>query len=127
MPTRSCFLTPVWPSARNALRGQVGRMPSLGVAGWRVWPMAEAPERSRRARQGAREGPLRGASPRAHAQLLFFDEHGHRGPCVRQMTLNADITPLALQHRRQQSGRPCGQAVPQWRRPTLSFYSFFSF
>jgi hypothetical protein len=46
----------------HALRGQVGRIPSPGVAGERTWPVREAPDRNIRARQRPRDGTLRGDS-----------------------------------------------------------------
>ena len=46
----------------HALRGQVGRIPSPGVAGERIWPVREAPDRNIRARQTPRNGTLRGDS-----------------------------------------------------------------
>ena len=72
----------------HALRGQSGRMRSLGAARQRLWPAWEAPERRCRARQRPRDGALSRVSAEparcAHAQLLFFDGGVRRAATIGQ-------------------------------------------
>ena len=56
----------------HALRGQVGRIPSPGVAGERIWPVREAPDRNIRARQKPRGTARSRASAPCPRAAVFF-------------------------------------------------------
>jgi hypothetical protein len=52
---------------------RAGRLPSLTVAGRRFWPVQEAPDRGRRARQSPRSGALSNASALRPCAAAFRD------------------------------------------------------
>eukprot|EP01046_Picozoa_sp_COSAG06_P030054 COSAG06_NODE_2834_length_6204_cov_12.577396_1_plen_184_part_00 len=85
-----------WPASFAA----GGRSAHLaGARSTRSWLSSQAN------RSGGVPEQSRHAAP---AGSCFLDERGHRGACLRQIALNADMTALALQHRPQRSGRSGG-------------------
>ena len=92
----------------DRLRGQCWPA-SLAVGGSSAHLAGARSTRSWLSSQANRSGGVpeqsRHAAP---AGSCFLDERGHRGACLRQIALNADMTALALQHRPQRSGRSGG-------------------
>ena len=104
-----CRPAPRFCSEMTVSAASAGRPPSLWVAAQRIWPVREGPAHSDGARQSAREGPLRRASPRAHAQLLFDTVladawlsalHGPNQPCSTFPPINRRqrLAPWPLHH-----------------------------
>ena len=85
-----------WP-ASFAVGGSSAHL--AGARSTRSWLSSQAN------RSGGVPEQSRHAAP---AGSCFLDERGHRGACLRQIALNADMTALALQHRPQRSGRSGG-------------------